>query len=115
VKRLAIVQAAIYSCDRRKQLPFHAYFCYILSMAQQIDAIYDNGVFRPLVPLSLPDNAHVKLTVEPKPIVEPTDKLSAQKEALRKFWQDLDKLPRMRNNDGWSVRQHDALLYGRSQ
>jgi predicted DNA-binding antitoxin AbrB/MazE fold protein len=32
-------------------------------MNQQFDAIYDNGVFRPLVPLSLPNHAHVKLTI----------------------------------------------------
>jgi len=81
-------------------------------MSQQIDAIYDNGVLKPLVPLSLPDKALVKLTVEAQSIVEPTDKLAAQKEALRKLWQELDKLPQTRNNDGWSVRQHDELLYG---
>ncbi len=33
-------------------------------MSQQIDAIYDGGVLKPLVPLSLPDQARVKLTVE---------------------------------------------------
>ncbi len=33
-------------------------------MSQEIDAIYDNGVLRPLVPLSLPDQARVKVTVE---------------------------------------------------
>jgi predicted DNA-binding antitoxin AbrB/MazE fold protein len=33
-------------------------------MSEQIDAIYDGGLFRPLVPLSLPDKARVKITVE---------------------------------------------------
>lgn len=33
-------------------------------MSQQFDAIYDNGVLRPLVPLPLPDKARVRLTVE---------------------------------------------------
>ena len=33
-------------------------------MSQQIDAIYDNGVLRPLVPLSLPDQSRVTLIVE---------------------------------------------------
>jgi predicted DNA-binding antitoxin AbrB/MazE fold protein len=32
-------------------------------MTRQIDAIFDNGVLRPLVPLSLPDKARVTLTV----------------------------------------------------
>ncbi|MCI0335603.1 MAG: DUF104 domain-containing protein [Planctomycetes bacterium] len=33
-------------------------------MSLQIDAIYDNGVLKPLVPLPLPDKARVKVTVE---------------------------------------------------
>ena len=33
-------------------------------MNHQIDAIYDDGVFKPLTPLSLPDKAHVKLTID---------------------------------------------------
>ncbi len=35
-------------------------------MSEQIDAIFDHGVFRPLVPPALPDLARVKLTVEPE-------------------------------------------------
>ena len=46
-------------------------------MSQQFDAIYDNGVFRPLVPLSLPDKARVKLSIDAQPeagsAVEPQD------------------------------------------
>jgi predicted DNA-binding antitoxin AbrB/MazE fold protein len=36
-------------------------------MSQQIDAIFDNGVLKPLVPLSLPDKALVKVTVDTQP------------------------------------------------
>jgi hypothetical protein len=36
-------------------------------MSEQIDAIFDHGVFRPLVPPALPDQARVKLTVQPAP------------------------------------------------
>lgn len=36
-------------------------------MNQPIDAIYDNGVLRPLTPLSLPDKTHVKVTVQTQP------------------------------------------------
>lgn len=46
-------------------------------MSQQIDAIYDNGVLKPLVPLSLPDKLRVKLTIDAqsvsKPAVQPQD------------------------------------------
>jgi predicted DNA-binding antitoxin AbrB/MazE fold protein len=33
-------------------------------MSQQIDAIYDHGVLKPLQPLALPDQARVKVTVD---------------------------------------------------
>jgi predicted DNA-binding antitoxin AbrB/MazE fold protein len=33
-------------------------------MNQQIDAIFDNGVLKPLVPLALPNNTRVTLTVD---------------------------------------------------
>lgn len=36
-------------------------------MSQQIDAVYDNGVLKPLVPLSLPDKARVRLTIDAQP------------------------------------------------
>jgi predicted DNA-binding antitoxin AbrB/MazE fold protein len=81
-------------------------------MTQQIDAIFDNGVLRPLVPLHIPDQTRVKVTVEAPVEPEPAGKLAAQKAALRALWQEIDKLPQHRNNDGWSVRQHDELLYG---
>lgn len=84
-------------------------------MSQQIDAIYDDGVLRPLVPLSLPDKTHVKLTVEAPSEPESAEKLASQKAALLKLWHELDKMPQTRNNDGWSVRQHDELLYGGQQ
>jgi predicted DNA-binding antitoxin AbrB/MazE fold protein len=34
------------------------------SMVHNIDAIYDHGVFRPVVPLSLPEGVRVHLRVE---------------------------------------------------
>jgi predicted DNA-binding antitoxin AbrB/MazE fold protein len=42
-------------------------------MSQQIDAIYDGGVLKPLVPLALPDQARVKLTVEAQPVAGSAD------------------------------------------
>jgi predicted DNA-binding antitoxin AbrB/MazE fold protein len=34
-------------------------------MSQQIDAIYDKGILRPLLPVSLPEKSHVRITVTP--------------------------------------------------
>ena len=33
-------------------------------MSEQIDAIYDGGVLKPVVPLSLPDKVRVTLTID---------------------------------------------------
>jgi predicted DNA-binding antitoxin AbrB/MazE fold protein len=94
-------------------------------MSQQIDAIYDNGVFKPLVPLALPDQARVKLTVEeglaaapaavPEPDAVDVEVLARQKAALEEMRRKIGQLPQHCNNDGWSVRQHDEILYGSHQ
>ena len=94
-------------------------------MSQQIDAIYDNGVLKPLVPLAFPDKARVKLTVEAESsalsesaaevgtnLSPDSEVLAKQQAALDELRRAVDKLPQTRNNDGWSVRQHDELLYG---
>ena len=84
-------------------------------MSQQIDAIFDGGVFKPLAPMSLPDRTRVKLTVDAASIPESEDKIASQKAALVQLWDELDKLSQTQNKDGWSVRQHDELLYGGSE
>lgn len=81
-------------------------------MTYQIEAIYDGGVLKPLEPIALTDQTRVKLIIEPESTAEPADRLAAQKAALKRLWDDIDRLPQHVNNDGWSVRQHDELLYG---
>jgi predicted DNA-binding antitoxin AbrB/MazE fold protein len=41
-------------------------------MSDQIEAIYDHGVLRPLLPLALPDMARVKLIVDASSSGDPT-------------------------------------------
>jgi len=84
-------------------------------MSQQIDAIYDNGVLKPLVPLALPDKARVRLTVEAEPTYDSAEIIARQKAVLQQLWREIDGLPQYQNNDGWSVRDHDDLLYGGKQ
>jgi predicted DNA-binding antitoxin AbrB/MazE fold protein len=36
-------------------------------MSEQIDAIYDGGVLKPVAPLSLPDKVRVTLTIDSTP------------------------------------------------
>jgi predicted DNA-binding antitoxin AbrB/MazE fold protein len=82
-------------------------------MSIEVDAIYDGGILKPLTPLALPDQSPVRLTVEPKSIETESEALATQQKALRELWELIDKLPKVKNDDGWSVRQMDELLYGK--
>jgi predicted DNA-binding antitoxin AbrB/MazE fold protein len=82
-------------------------------MTYQVDAIYDNGVLRPLAPLALADQAQVKLTiVASEPPASAQDVIASQKAALEELDRAIQALPRTGRNDNWSVRRHDELLYG---
>lgn len=48
-------------------------------MSEQIDAIYDHGVLRPLAPLALPDKSRVKVTVDAQSTGESVDETTADK------------------------------------
>jgi predicted DNA-binding antitoxin AbrB/MazE fold protein len=81
-------------------------------MSYQVDAIYDGGVLKPLTPLSLADQAHVKLTIEAGEVsVSAQDELASQQAALEELSRAIEALPPTSRNDNWSVRQHDAILY----
>ena len=47
-------------------------------MSHRIDAIYDQGVFRPLEPLVLPEGTRVHLHVEPEPATADTQSAAAK-------------------------------------
>jgi predicted DNA-binding antitoxin AbrB/MazE fold protein len=85
-------------------------------MTYQFDAIFDNGVLKPLEPVILPDQSRFKVTVEPaEVVVDPQDVLAKQRAALLSLREELKKIPQHQNNDGWSVRDHDKLLYDELQ
>jgi predicted DNA-binding antitoxin AbrB/MazE fold protein len=85
-------------------------------MTHHVDAIYDNRVLKPLEPLILPDQTRVKVTVESAEINPAENEiLSQQQDALKELWAELDKLPQHKNSAGWSVRDHDRLLYDELQ
>lgn len=80
-----------------------------------IDAIYENGVLKPQQPLALPEKARVRLTVETKDAETTEDhatRVARQKAALERLFAQIDALPQHENNDGWSARDHDDVLYG---
>ena len=80
-------------------------------MTRHVDAIFANGVFKPLEPLMLPEQARVRLTVESEAQRDDPKAIIEQQAALERLFQAIDRLPQHRNNDGWSARRHDELLY----
>lgn len=82
-------------------------------MSQTVEAIYENGVLRPVEPLEgIREQARVKLTVEVEPAVD------AAAPAVKPIWELAEEL--MRNvpeevrarlpTDG--AEQHDHYVYG---
>lgn len=56
-------------------------------MTTAVEAIYENGVLRPLQPLALPEHAHVRLSVETLP--DDADRaawLAQSERRLREVW-----------------------------
>lgn len=78
----------------------------------EFDAIYEQGVIKPLAPLDLPENVQFRVIVAASPASDDGTEVARQKAALQSLWDEIDRLPPVQNNDGWSVRDHDALLYG---
>jgi len=56
-------------------------------MTTAVEAIYEDGMLRPLQPLSLPEHTHVRLSVETLPDDPDRSAWVAQSERrLREFW-----------------------------
>ncbi len=58
-------------------------------MTTAVEAIYEDGVLRPLQPLALPEHAHVRLSVETMP--EDADRtawLAQSERRLREVWEN---------------------------
>jgi predicted DNA-binding antitoxin AbrB/MazE fold protein len=70
-----------------------------------IPAVYENGVFRPTVPVSLPENCEVEITIRASQPEGGTTTLSRLADIARLFPHD-SALP-----DDLAV-QHDHYLYG---
>ncbi|MEX0643303.1 MAG: antitoxin family protein [Pirellulales bacterium] len=84
-------------------------------MTQFIQAIYEQGVFRPLEPVALPEHERVSLTVAPADASgEVTQDAIKEKRAaaLRSALADAARLPLEGPNDGFSGADHDQILYG---
>jgi len=76
-------------------------------MNRTVNAIFENGVFRPTEPVALSDGAHVEITVHTSETVAEHG-VSAAGMLAR-----LAALPIEGDADPFSGAEHDAILYGK--
>jgi predicted DNA-binding antitoxin AbrB/MazE fold protein len=83
-------------------------------MSENIQAIYENGVLRPLQPLHLDEHEVVWVSVE-KPINQngsPVDaEIARQQQAIDALLDRMKAMPLRAPGDGFSNRDHDQVLY----
>lgn len=84
-------------------------------MSQPVEVIYENGVLRPLQPLTLSEHARVHVVILPAGENGAASKIEDQKAAWRELWEELSAVPQAENNDGWSAKDADDVLYGPQQ
>ena len=85
-------------------------------MNQIIEAIFENGVFRPLQPVNLPENARVQVSVQDDklaPLEIPAAELAKQQDGIRRMLEETAAFPSQSPPDGFSGRDHDKILYGK--
>jgi predicted DNA-binding antitoxin AbrB/MazE fold protein len=87
-------------------------------MSENIRAIYENGVLRPLVPLDLMEREVVWVSVEKRDddskgavAVEITE----QQQAIGDLLQRMERLKFQAPKDGFSNRDHDQVLYPKTR
>lgn len=84
-------------------------------MSYEIRAIFEDGFFRPLDPVSLGNHAVVSLVVTPS-VSSAGDAdeqvLARQREALREMFEEADRLPVEAAENGFRAADHDEVLYG---
>ena len=74
------------------------------AMTKEIEAVYEQGVIRPLQPLDLPEGSRLDVIVitheEPRTTSNAVEMLA-----------DIAALPLEGPNDTFSGREHDSILY----
>ena len=83
-------------------------------MLDHFDAIYENGVLRPLEPLGLSEHQRVHVRVLPVSS-EADDRVAAQRRAMEDLDAALADLPDCSPDDGFSAADHDQVIYGKSE
>jgi predicted DNA-binding antitoxin AbrB/MazE fold protein len=85
-------------------------------MNRTISAIFDAGVFKPIGPVDLADGTEVQVQLPAKNVageLSPQE-LARQQNAIAAMLEEIASLPVKEPDDGFSGRDHDKVLYGRS-
>lgn len=81
-------------------------------MTQHIQAIFENGVLRPLEPLQLSEHQRVRLSIS-SVIDTDADGATRQKAAFAELDAELDKLPQSDQINPVDATDLDQSIYGR--
>jgi predicted DNA-binding antitoxin AbrB/MazE fold protein len=78
-------------------------------MNTQIPAVFNDGVFRPLVPVTMAEGTRVQIEVQAGEDQISFNELQA---SWQEFLKEVESLPDHAPDDGLTNRDHDQILYG---
>lgn len=81
-------------------------------MLIKTDAIYEDGVLRPLAPLDLPEHGMVSLSISPVAATSTGSEAARQRTVLLDYISEVEAHPADEAIDQMSNRDHDRLIYG---
>ena len=87
-------------------------------MSEIIQAIYENGVLRPLEPVDLDEHEVVWVSVKKqseKNGAAVDAEIAEQQQAVGNFLQRMERLKVQAPQDGFSNRDHDQVLYPKTR
>lgn len=82
-------------------------------MTYDVEAIYHDGVFRPLISVAIPEGARVHLRVEEQVPDDSPEAQARRRAAMDEFLRLAKELPVEGPDDGFSGVDHDRVLYGK--
>jgi predicted DNA-binding antitoxin AbrB/MazE fold protein len=85
-------------------------------MDETIQAVFENGVLRPLVPLHLREHEVVSLSIVSTPAPDtagPIDRITDdEKQAIIALLDQMERMPERSPADSFSHCDHDRVIYG---
>lgn len=77
-------------------------------MNLMVEAIYEDGVLKPTQAIALPEGTYVSVVITP---TETASEAETPAETPAEILAEIAALPMASNNQGFSNRDHDSVLY----